>query len=150
MAPVQYQRNKLNIVQIQFDGGCSPNPGQKYGSYSISMNGAEAYAVQRLPFGYGTNNEAEFEALLESLHKSLELLSLAGWTPAIFSVYIVTDSTIVRNRINGSRKNKLNAGSDPERRMSALALKCLALLNQFKSFTIEWQPRESNVALFGH
>lgn len=142
--------NTNEVITIQFDGGCSPNPGAKYGSYSIFLHGSEAFSVSRLPFGHGTNNEAEFESCHEGIQKALELLSLAGLEPSAFVCKLVTDSTIVRNRLNGQRKNKQGSPNAVERRMATLANKCLQPLARFRSFRIEWQPRENNVALFGH
>ena len=82
-----------------FDGGCIPNPGRKYGSWMIEVNGQECTRRERIDFGQGTNNEAEFEALESALRFSLDNLPLAGLNPRDFSVFLETDSTIVRNRI---------------------------------------------------
>ena len=50
-------------VEIYFDGGCLGNPGKKYGSFQVKLDGKEILKRTRVQFGHGTNNEAEFNAL---------------------------------------------------------------------------------------
>lgn len=135
-------------ITIQFDGGCKPtNPGNKYGSYEVLLNGLSVFKASRVEFGWGTNNEAEFDSLIAALNFTVENLLNGGFDTREYDVSLFTDSTIVRNRLNGSKvKSKGEAGI----RMLELAHKCLLRLYQFKSYSIEWQPREHNVKRFGH
>ena len=58
-----------------------------------------------------------------------------------------TDSTLVANRING--RNRTNK-SEPQRRMAALAAKCMAYGQFCRGIAAHWRGREANVARFGH
>ena len=58
-------------VEIYFDGGCLGNPGQKYGSFQVKLDGREIVKRSRVDFGFGTNNEAEFNALKLALDEAV-------------------------------------------------------------------------------
>jgi ribonuclease HI len=58
-------------VEIYFDGGCLGNPGQKYGSFQVKLDGKEIVKRSRVDFGFGTNNEAEFNALKLALDEAV-------------------------------------------------------------------------------
>lgn len=141
-----------NLIELQFDGGCEPNPGQKYGSFAVW------HQIERRPrhllvkqlrrlFGHGTNNEAEFESLLAGLDWINEALPKGGFYHKDFSIKLYTDSTVVGFRIN--RTNQSNK-SDAEKRMYTLANRCLETLIKFSEYHVELIGREKNVALFGH
>jgi ribonuclease HI len=53
----------------------------------------------RFELGHGTNNEAEFEALIRALQNLREISHRTGVDLAITSVRVITDSMIVRNRM---------------------------------------------------
>ena len=135
-------------VEIFFDGGCLGNPGQKYGSFQIKLDGKEILKRGRVNFGFGTNNEAEFNALKLALdeavrsfqEKAIELKSLA--------LVVETDSTIVRNRL--VVKNVIFKKYPSSQRMFALANECLEIMNQFGKFDVVWKGRANNVERFGH
>lgn len=61
------------LIEIYFDGGCKPNPGLMYGSYSLVFDGTEMWRTTE-EFGEGTNNVAEFTAFEQSLIKTIEIL----------------------------------------------------------------------------
>jgi ribonuclease HI len=137
-----------DVITIYFDGGCRPtNPGNKYGSYEVTLAGKQIGAVNRQELGWGTNNEAEFEILILALNWTVKQLLAEELCPSDFRVVVVTDSTIVRNRING--QNKTNKG-EAQRRMFSRNAGCLKWLRMFSSFTAEWRSRFENVARFGH
>lgn len=139
---------KEQLIEVYFDGGCGPtNPGMKYGSFSVSLNGVEAFRESRFPLGFGTNNEAEFESLLNALQKVRVQLIAGGLSEESFSIRLYSDSTIVVNRLNG--RNRTNR-SEPQRRMFALTVRCLEFLKHFASVKVSWYKRENNVARFGH
>jgi hypothetical protein len=66
--------NTPGKAEIYFDGGCLGNPGQKYGSFQVKLDGTEVLKRSRVDFGFGTNNEAEFNALKLALDEAVRLL----------------------------------------------------------------------------
>lgn len=137
---------------IQFDGGCVPNPGQKYGSFAITFDGVFELSRHRFDLGYGTNNEAEFESLLEAL-KTCEAACFKAQIPAAqVSLSILTDNTIVRNWLQkyDHKKNKLIKNDERREAMRQRAVKCIGFLDEFHSWEIAWHSRERNVETFGH
>jgi ribonuclease HI len=157
-------------IELIFDGGCSPNPGEKYGSYEVLIDGQRKHFEPRLSLGHGTNNEAEFEILIVALERIADYLKRRGTDKKTVEIEMSTDSTIVANRISGKNRKgvfglklaqdstsflgpveeKLSAKRQAERRMAALAQKCLNVLAEFKSYQIQWIPRDKNVERFGH
>lgn len=79
---------------IYFDGGCNPNPGMMETCYVV--NGKEVY--DRRNFGIGTNNVAEWSALIDALLHCEE----NGYT----NVTIYGDSKLVVNQAMGTWKIK--------------------------------------------
>lgn len=138
-----------NTIQIHFDGGCRPtNPGNRYGSFCVKHAERVVFQNERMEFGRGTNNEAEFLALLFGLDWSL------NWLPTWCSrqlkhwkVKMVTDSQIVRGRVTGAYSSNK---TEPQQRMAALAEQVHVRLEKFGAYEIEWRGRAHNVKLFGH
>lgn len=140
----------MNLIEIHFDGGCRPtNPGNKYGSFEVLLNNSQVFKASRVEFGYGTNNEAEFDALCMALDWTVENLLNGGFDPSIYTVKMFTDSTILKNRIK-NRRTTVRGGREPSRRMAKLTRKCLSKLTLFHLWDIEWHRRDSNVSRFGH
>jgi ribonuclease HI len=138
-------------VTIRFDGGCQGNPGRKYGSYRIEDDLVVIAQESRFDLGTGTNNEAEFEALIRALKTLRETSHRTGVNIATTGVHALTDSTIVRNRLMGKNKvHKKAEWRDRSEAMFNLANQCLELLGGFHSFIVEWNGREGNVEVFGH
>jgi len=138
----------MNKLTIRFDGGCRPtNPGNKYGSYEVTLNGRQISLVSRMELGHGTNNEAEFQILNRALGWVVEQISMAGNTPDDFILELFTDSTIVVNRLTG-KYNKCK--SEAQKRMAECSSHCLKYMVRFKSFHVQWNSREYNVQRFGH
>lgn len=143
-----YPEQNMQTITIYFDGGCRPtNPGNKYGSYEILLDGEQLRTEHELELGYGTNNEAEFEILLSALRWTMHSLSDFGFRPADYVLELHSDSTIVVNRLK--MRNQRNK-TEPEQRMSRLAMACLAYMVRFARYTADWNGREVNVARFGH
>lgn len=140
------------IAVIQFDGGCGPtNPGNSYGSYAITIDGNVINERNRVQFGHGTNNTGEFNALILGLDGLLGHFRDHGITPSSFSVHMLTDSTIVRNWIQRYDAAKAAKITEIRRKvMAEHAAQCIERMRQFHSYTIEWQGRDHNVAVFGH
>lgn len=141
----------MKLLSIYFDGGCSPNPGSKYGSYEVQLNGRTVLSQQRFQLGHGTNNEAEFEALRLALEAVAQRLHEEQLPLSEHQVKIETDSKIVLNRL--TKKNKVHqkpTWRESSERMFNLAESCLVYLRRFASFEVRWRGRENNVARFGH
>ena len=131
-------------VRVVFDGGSKGNPGQGYGSYALVWPGQAKPEIVRLTYGDRvTNNEAEYDTLINALQDLLERVKTAGGVPTNVFVEIWGDSQLVVNQVNGSWKiNKppLQARCDKAR----------SLLQQFGFAALNYHPREESVALLGH
>ncbi len=80
--------------KIQFDGAAIPNPGEMgIGVVLIENSNIITSISKKLP-DKGTNNIAEYTALLTGILKALEL----GWK----EVSIEGDSELVINQVNGT------------------------------------------------
>ena len=117
------------MKKIQFDGGARPNPGEMgIGVVLIEDGNIITEISKKLP-DYGTNNIAEYMALLTGISKALEL----GWK----HVMIEGDSKLVINQVNGAWKiNKEH--------LKSLYAQVVKELSKFDSYTINWIPREKN------
>jgi len=135
-------------AEIYFDGGCLGNPGQKYGSFQVKLDGKEILKRSRVNFGFGTNNEAEFNALKLALDESVRLFHDKAIDLKSLSLVVETDSTIVRNRL--VVKNVIFKKYPSSQRMFALAIECLEIMNHFGNFQVIWKGRANNVDRFGH
>ena len=140
--------NTSGKAEIYFDGGCLGNPGQKYGSFQVRMDGNEIVKRSRVDFGFGTNNEAEFNALRLALDEAVRSFQEMAIELKSLSLVIETDSTIVRNRL--AVKNVIFKKYPSSQRMFALANECLEIMNQFGKFQVIWKGRANNVERFGH
>lgn len=135
-------------AEIYFDGGCLGNPGQKYGSFQVQLDGREIVKRNRVDFGFGTNNEAEFNALKLALDEAIRCFQEKSIELKSLSLVIETDSTIVRNRL--VVKNVIFKKYPSSQRMFALANECLECIRQFGKFEVNWKGRANNVERFGH
>ena len=118
-----------SMRKIQFDGAAVPNPGNiGIGVVLIENNSIIEKISQKLP-DIGTNNVAEYTALLRGINKALEL----GWS----NVIIEGDSMLVINQVNG----KWKIHKDHLRILCSNVQK--ELLN-FGSYKLNWIPREKN------
>jgi ribonuclease HI len=135
-------------VEIYFDGGCLGNPGQKYGSFQVKLDGKEVLKSSRVNFGFGTNNEAEFNALKLALDQAVTRFQSDKTDLKSLSLVVETDSTIVRNRL--MVKNVIFKKYPSSERMFTLANECLEVMNRFAKFEVIWRGRANNVERFGH
>lgn len=121
---------------IAFDGGYNKSGG--YGSFMISK-GNDLVVLTSKPFpGVKTCNEAEYTALLESLH----YLRQNCQPSCEDEITIQTDSQLVAGHMSGS----MVVRADNLRKLYLRGVGLLAGL-QWK---INWWPREYSVQLFGH
>ena len=139
---------KAGHATIYFDGGCLGNPGRKYGSFQVLLDGKQVVGRKRVEFGHGTNNEAEFNSLKLALDEAAGWFRSQGMDLKSLSLLIETDSTIVRNRL--VVKNVIFKKYPSSIRMFALANECLKVMKQFAKFEVIWKGRASNVNRFGH
>ena len=74
---------------IQFDGAAIPNPGKRGIGAVLLDNGQVLHEISEMLEGTGTNNEAEYNALIQGLKKAQAL----GWT----DINVQGDSKLVVN-----------------------------------------------------
>jgi ribonuclease HI len=126
----------LNI-SIAFDGGAQGNPGPSYGSYLVQYEGA--LYIDRHDFGPGTNNRAEYLALISALEWTLEHHP----APESAELHVYGDSQLVIHQLDGSYRVR-NLGLLP------LWEQARALLARFGSVRLQWWSRDNSVKLLGH
>ena len=129
--------------ELIFDGGSVGNPGESYGSFRWRCGDTPLSIPTRRRFGHGTNNQAEYKALIDGLLALLDELSSAGADPAITTLVIRGDSRLVLKQLAGEWKvknavlRKLNAQAQP-------------LLAQFGDVKLVHQTRAETVRALGH
>jgi len=126
-----------------FDGGSIGNPGAAYGSYRLQRFGEAPQPVSRLTFGHGTNNDAEYKALIAALQGLQAELSRAGLRPADVALEVRGDSRLVLEQLRGTWKIK-----NP--RMAALHRQAQDLLDPFGEVRLAHQARQRSVRVLGH
>lgn len=108
------------------DGSCLGNPGPAgIGVVLISHN--ETIKVSE-PIGHGTNNVAEYKALLRGLELALE----RGYS----EIKVNLDSNIVASQVLGQYR--------VSEKLAGLCAQVRELLKNFKTCHISWIPRELN------
>jgi probable phosphoglycerate mutase len=134
--------DRLRYVLV-FDGGSIGNPGAAYGSYRLQRSGSTPEPVRRLNFGHGTNNEAEYKALIAGLRGLGAALTSARLRPADVALEVRGDSRLVLEQLRGSWKVK-NA------RMAELHEQAQELLASFAEVRLVHQERRRSVRVLGH
>lgn len=129
-----------SIYEIVFDGGALGNPGKGYGSYEITSNG-NVIRHQREDYGDNvTNNQAEYQTLIEALKwLSMHLGASASST----RVVVNGDSLLVLNQLLGKWKVK-NEGLRP------LHQEASRLIRTFQAVSLSWHARSNSVKRLGH
>lgn len=133
----------MSAFQIVFDGGSKGNPGPAYGSYRIRPWVDKAGTTERLNFGAGTNNEAEYLSLIAALRALRAFLDGRGTPPAQFELEVRGDSQLVLRQLAGRWKAK-------DARMRNLRDEALALLEPFAEVDFVEQSRQRTVQVLGH
>jgi len=119
----------LKTLKIFFDGSSHGNPGPSgIGIIVFDESGRILDRFSRF-IGFGTNNEAEYRALIEALRKAMQL--------GAEKVELYSDSELVVNQIKGVYSVK-------DEKLKRLHLKCVELLKNFKEYEISYVPRELN------
>lgn len=111
-----------------FDGSSIPNPGDMtIGGYIETEVGSRVSAFH-LPKGDGTNNRAEYLAIIHLLEEAVRL--------DIKDIEIFGDSLLVVNHVNGLWQSNKD--------MTPYKSKVLQLLRNFNSWTLTHIKREFN------
>ncbi len=126
-----------------FDGGSRGNPGPSYGSFRLEKAGARHGRPERRSFGRGTNNEAEYRALIAGVRALLSTLQAEGLAPGRVSLEVRGDSQLVLRQLEGAWKTK-------EPRLRDLREEAEGLLARFGSVRYRHHPRARSVAALGH
>jgi len=130
-------------VVLTFDGGSLGNPGRAYGSYRLTPTRGKALPPKRLEFGYGTNNQAEYQALIAGLEGLLSWARRGKLDPQSVAVELRGDSQLVLNQLSGEWRVK-----DPELRR--LHSRARGLIDHFGRVEFIHQPRAVTVRMLGH
>lgn len=113
----------------EVDGSCPLNPGPMGIGYILSV---ESKVVARVgaQIGPGTNNQAEYHALISAMRHALYL--------GLYDLLVFSDSLLMVNQIRGTYKVK---GEE----LRNLHREAKYLTTLFARFQIEHRPRERNV-----
>lgn len=128
---------------LVFDGGSIGNPGAAYGSFRLQQTGVRVWPVRRLEFGPGTNNEAEYQALLGGLEELHRILTSLGLRAAEVELEVRGDSRLVLEQLRGTWRVR-NA------RLAALHRRAQGLLDGFARVRLVHQDRSRSVRVLGH
>ncbi len=134
---------KLLRVSLVFDGGSKGNPGPTYGSVLIKSKGLPRQSIKRLIWGRGTNNEAEYRALIGGVRELLSCLTSNGIDPGAVDLRIKGDSSLVLNQLAGTWKVK-------SPRMRDLRDEAAPLIKRFGAVKYIHHDRKYSVRLLGH
>ena len=141
---------------MHFDGGARPkNPGNGYGSYEIQSvkpillktNACYCRRAERLEFGFMSNNQAEYHAMISGL-KALRHDASHGWLSEFvliggINLTCFSDSKLLVEQMCGRWKAKVL-------HIQELRDEARALLKGFAHWNIRWNSRTVNVEKFGH
>lgn len=119
------------MYQAFFDGACSGNPGPMAIKYIVFDPKKEVLEQFCKKIGHGTNNVAEYRALIALL----EFLE----AEYIEEAQIYGDSSLVVNQV--LKKWRIN-----EPRLRKLAEKVWNLMESHPGWSIQWISRKSNIA----
>jgi ribonuclease HI len=123
--------NEFDECVAYFDGSSNPNPGKmKIGGYieSREENGIKVQSSFSKSVGNGTNNEAEYLALIEVLNLAIE--------HRVKKIKIYGDSNLVVSQVNGKWKSN--------KKMSLFKYQAQKLLENFSEWSLSYVPREQN------
>lgn len=115
---------------IYFDGSCVPNPGAMgIGAVIDGPDGKPLFEISERLEGMGTNNVAEYTALIRALEKALEL--------GMKDLVIRGDSNLVIQQLNGKFRVR-------EPRLRPLLGRVQELAREFHTIDVQWVPRQQN------
>ena len=122
------RRSSSLIYQIFCDGASRSNPGDASIGVSISLDGKEIHTISR-KIGIATNNEAEYQALIEALNYCIE--------NSIKEIEVFLDSNLVVEQVN--KNFKVKAGN-----LKALNSQVENMIKEFEYIEFKHVYREEN------
>ena len=122
------RRSSSLIHQIFCDGASRSNPGDASIGVSISLDGKEIHTISR-KIGIATNNEAEYQALIDALNYCIE--------NSIKEIEVFLDSNLVVEQVN--KNFKVKAGN-----LKTLNSKVESMVKEFKHIEFKHVYREEN------
>lgn len=130
MITLKYKdRNHACMVQLFFDGAAIPNPGRMGIGAVLIKDGKKLSSLSEKLHGIGTNNIAEYSALMAGIKMARE----RGFSELV----IRGDSKLVINQVNGRWKVR-NA------KLKKLHYNIMIELKGLSGYEIKWVPREKN------
>ena len=121
--------------QIWTDGGARGNPGSAAIGFVIKCDGKIVKTGSKY-IGHKTNNQAEYEALIEALTELIEYTDITNTTQST-DIMIYTDSQLMAFQVTGRYKVK-NAN------LQDLLTTTHSKLSKFQNFKITPIPRDEN------
>ena len=115
--------------KIQFDGASKGNPGRMGIGVVLMENGKTIDTISEKLDGEGTNNTAEYTALLRGIQKAKE----HGWN----SFLIEGDSDLVIQQVLGEYRVR-------KKHLRNLHSQVIKELDDLDSYELRWIPREHN------
>ena len=122
------RRSSSLIYQIFCDGASRSNPGDASIGVSISLDGEEIHTISR-KIGIATNNEAEYQALIDGLNYCIE--------NSIKEIEVFLDSNLVVEQVN--KNFKVKAGN-----LKALNSQVENMIKEFEYIEFKHVYREEN------
>jgi len=119
----------MNKLLLYTDGGARNNPGPAATGFLIKDEEGRVVKKGGTFLGMATNNEAEYQALIEGLKAAKE------FNPSHLDCFL--DSLLAVNQLNGVFKIK-------EARLRELVFEAKALEKEFQSLRYQHIPREDN------
>lgn len=115
---------------LYFDGACIPNPGPMgIGAYIEGTDGKPLAEISEKLEGDGTNNIAEYTAVIRGMEKGLEL--------GVKDLMIRGDSNLVVQQLLGKFRVR-------EPRLRPLLQRVQELAGEYHTIDVQWIPREQN------
>ena len=122
------RRSSSLIYQIFCDGASRSNPGDASIGVSISVDGKEIHTIAR-KIGIATNNEAEYQALIDGLNYCIE--------NSIKEIEVFLDSNLVVEQVN--KNFKVKAGN-----LKVLNSQVENMIKEFEYIEFKHVYREEN------
>jgi len=122
------RRSSSLIYQIFCDGASRSNPGDASIGVSISLDGKEIHTISR-KIGIATNNEAEYQALIDGLNYCIE--------NSIKEIEVFLDSNLVVEQVN--KNFKVKAGN-----LKVLKSQVENMIKEFEYIEFKHVYREEN------
>lgn len=122
-------RGQARMGKVYVDGASKGNPGPSGIGVALFAMGGQKIGQISKHIGSGTNNQAEYTALIEALALAQRM--------KVETLFIFSDSELMVKQVKGEYKVK---NPDIQERMEEVR----ALLKGFEKYSITWIPREKN------